>query len=140
MINSKKAVGAMSKFRRLKQKAQKENKSKIKRQKTIFSLCFVLTIVISFAMLVICAINNAPTLTTTIISGSAWLLFDIVYGYAIKNKWPLLFDECTTGRISPNYNKNEAKRKKDNWEGNCLKFAISVILFLIHLVLFFVLL
>ena len=128
----------MSQLRRLKQKAQKESKLKIRRQKVIFSLCFVLTMVVSFAMLVVCAINNAPTLTTTIISGSVWLLFDIVYGCAIKNKWYILFDECTTSRISTDYNKNATQRKMDNWKGNCFKFAISVIVFLIHLILLFV--
>ena len=117
----------MSQLRKLKQKAQKEHNLKIKRQKTLFSLCFIITLVISFIMLVICAINNAPTLTTTIISGCVWFLFDILYAYAIKNKWYILFDECSTGRVSFDYKKTEAHRNEDNWQGNCLKFAISVI-------------
>lgn len=129
----------MSQLRRLKQKLQKEHNSKIKRQKTLFSLCFVSTIAISFLMLVICAINQTPTLATTIISGCAWLLFDFLYAFAIKHKWYLLFDECSGGRFSSDLGKTEAVRKEDNWAGNCFKFAISVIVFLIHLVLFFTL-
>ena len=68
----------------------KEYYLKIKRQKTVFSLFFVITIVISFTMLIVCAINNAPTLTTIIVSGSAWFIFDILFAFAIKNKWHFL--------------------------------------------------
>ena len=129
----------MSQLRKLKQKAQIEHNLKVKRQKFIFSLCFIFTMAVSFLMLVVCAINKAPTLTTTIISGSVWFIFDILYAFAIKNKWYILVDECSTGRVHSDYNKIEAERKKDNWQGNCFKFAISVIIFLIHLGLLFTL-
>ena len=130
----------MSQLRKLKQRAQKEHDLKIKKQTVIFSVCFIFTMAVSFLMLIICTINNAPTLTTTIISGSAWLIFDVLYAYALKNKWYILFDECSTGRFHSDYGKNETERKKDNWQGNCLKFAISVTVFFAHLVLFFTLL
>ena len=127
----------MSQLRKLKQKAQKEYNSRIKRQKIVFSIFFVITIVISFTMLIVSAINNAPTLTTTIVSGSAWFIFDILFAFAIKNKWHFLFNECSGG-LHCNYNSNEtdSQRKKDNWRGNCFKFAVSVAVFLIHLVYF----
>lgn len=129
----------MSQIRRLKQKLKKEHNVKIKRQKTIFSLCVVFTIVVSFAMLLVCAINDAPMLTTTIISGCVWLLFDIVFASALKNKWYILYDACPTSRLSYQV-KTETQRKKDNWEGNCFWFVICVTVFLIHVVLCFVLL
>ena len=130
----------MSKRRRLKQKLQKERDKKIKRQKAIFSFSFIVTMLISFIMLCIYAANGAPTLPALIISGCAWLLFDVLFAYAIKNKWYLLFDQCSTGRVSFNYDKPEEERKNDNWEGNCFKFVISLIIFLIHLILLFVIL
>ena len=131
----------MSQLRKLKQKAQKEYNSRIKRQKIVFSIFFVITIVISFTMLIVCAINNAPTLTTTIVSGSAWFIFVILFAFAIKNKRYFLFDECSGG-LHYNYNnkKTEAERKKENWQGNCFKFVIGIAIFIIHLVLFFTLL
>ena len=131
----------MSQLRKLKQKAQKEYNSRIKIQKIVFLIFFVITIVISFTMLIVCAINNAPTLTTTIVSGSAWFIFDILFVFAIKNKWHLLFDECSGG-LHYNYNniKTEAERKKENWQGNCFKFVIGIAIFIMHLVLFFKLL
>ena len=130
----------MSKRRRLKQKLQKERDKKIKRQKAIFSFSFIVTMLISFIMLCIYAANGAPTLPAIIISGCAWLLFDVLFAYAIKNKWYLLFDQCSTGTVSFNYDKPEEERKNDNWEGNCFKFVISLIIFLIHLILLFVIL
>ncbi len=128
----------MSQLRKFRKKAQKEYDLKIKRLKAIFSIFFTVTIVISFTMLIICAINNAPTLTTTIVSGSAWFIFDVLFAFAIKNKWYFLFDECSGG-LHYNYNNNKTKteRKKDNWQGNRFKFAISVVILLIHLVLLF---
>ena len=131
----------MSQLRKLKQNAQKEYNSRIKRQKIVFSIFFVITIVISFTMLIVCAINNAPTLTTIIVSGSAWCIFDILFAFAIKHKWHFLFNECSGG-LHYNYNnsKTEAERKKDNWQGNCFKFVISIVIFIIHLVLVFTLL
>ncbi len=129
----------MSQLRKLKQKARKEHILKIKKQKAIFSLCFIFTMIVSVVMLIICAINNAPTLITTIISGSTWFIFDVLYAYAIKNKWHILFDECSTGRFVSDYGKTETERRKDNWQGNCFKFAISVAIFLAHLVLLFTL-
>ena len=127
----------MSQMRRLKRELQKRHNSRLKRQKTIFSFSFILTIIISFTMLALCAINRAPTITTTLISGCFWLLFDIIFAYAIKNKWRLLSDECSTGRISFDSDQTEAQRKKDNWQGNCFKFALSVIILLVHIVLLF---
>ena len=88
-------------------------------------------------MLVFCAVNHAPTIITTIISGCSWLLFEIVFAYAIKSKWHILFDECSTGRVSFDYNKTEALRKSNNWKGNCFKFVISTIILLVHIVLTF---
>mgnify|MGYP003305850773 CR=1 FL=1 len=131
----------MSQLRKLRKKAEKDFELKIKRQKSTFSIFFVLTIVISFTMLIICAINNAPTLIATIVSGSAWFIFDVLFAFAIKNKWHFLFNECSGG-LHYNYNnsKTEAERKKDNWQGNCFKFAICVVILLIHLVLLFTLL
>ena len=132
----------MSQLRKLEHKAQKEYNLKIKdkRQKTVFSIFFIVTIVISFTMLIVCAINNEPTLTTTIVSGSAWFIFDILFALAIKNEWHFLYDECSGG-LHYNYNnkKTEADRKNDNWQGNCFKFAIGIAIFIIHLVLFFTL-
>ena len=130
----------MSQLRRGKQRARRERDLKIKRQKTILSVGFVFTIIISFSMLIVCAVNNAPTLTTTIVSGSVWLLFDILFAYAIKKKWFVLFDECNNGRLSFNYTEREPERRKNNWEGNICKFVTSVVILLIHLVLFFILL
>lgn len=127
----------MSQLRKMRKKVHKEHNLKIKRQKAIFSVCFVFTIASSLIVLVFCAINESITLATIIISGCAWLLFDIVYAYAIKNKWHLLFDECSTGRFSLDCNQTEAQRKKDNWQGNRFKFVISVIILLIHIVLLF---
>ena len=128
----------MSQLRKLRKNAQKEYNLKIKRQKTVFSIFFIVTIVISFTMLIICAANNAPTLTTTIISGSAWFMFDVLFAFAIKNKWCFLFDDCSVG-LHYNYNnkKTETERKKDNWQGNCFKFALCVVILLIHFVLLF---
>ena len=130
----------MSKLRKLKQQVQKQSNLKIKRQKTMFSTCFILTLIISFIMLVICAINNAPTLVTTLISGCAWLIFDLLFAYAMKNKWTLLFEECSTGRVSSDYGKTDAQRRKDNWQGNCFKFGISIAVLVIHVILLFYLL
>lgn len=130
----------MSQMRQLKRELKKQHDARRKTQKIIFSFCFILAIITSFTMLVLCAINHAPTITTTIISGCAWLLFDMVYACAIKNKWHLLFDECSTGRVSLAHGKTEAQRKKDNWQGNCLKFVVSVIILLIHVVALFCLL
>ena len=127
----------MSQLRKIKQKARKEYNLKIKRQKAVFSIFFIVTIVISFTMLITCAVNKAPTLITTVVSGSAWLVFVILYAYAIKNRWYILFDECTTGRYHSDFNKTENERKNDNWQGNCFKFAMSVVILLIHLVLLF---
>ena len=104
----------MSKMRKLKQQVHKLHDLKIKRQKTVFSTCFILTMIISFIMLVICAINKGPTLITTAISGCAWLTFDLLFAYAIKNKWTLLLDECSTGRVSSDYHKTDMQRRKDN--------------------------
>ncbi len=131
----------MSQLRKLKQKARKEYNSRIKRQKIVFSIFFIVTIVISFTMVIVCTIKNVPTLTTTIVSGSAWLIFDVLFAFAIKNKWYFLFDECSGG-LHYNYNnkKTEAERKKDNWQGNCFKFAVSIVMLLIHLILLFILL
>ena len=86
-------------------------------------------------MLVICVINNATTLITTVISGCAWLIFDLLFAYAIKNKWTLLFAECSTGRVSSDYRKTDTQRKKDNWQGNCFKFAIGIAILAIHMIL-----
>ena len=130
----------MSKLRKLRQQEQKKHNLKIKRQKTIFSICFIFTILISFTMLLICAINNAPTLTTTVVSGCAWLIFDLLFAYSIKNKWSLLFEECSTGRVSADYHKTDTQRRQDNWQGNCLKFAISIVVLAIHVILFLYLL
>ena len=128
----------MSQLRKIKQKAQKEYKLKIKRQKTIFSFFFIVAVCVSFFMLILCAINNGPTFVTTIVSGSVWLVFDIIFACAIKRKWHILFDECSTGKVHSDFGKAEDERKKDNWQGNCFKFAISVAIFLLHLVVFFV--
>lgn len=129
----------MSQLRRLKQKARKEYNAKSKRQKALFSLCFIPTIVISLVMLVVCAINDAFSLATTIVSGSAWFVFDVVFAVAIKNKWSFLFDNCTGGfRYTDGNDKTEAERRKDNWSASCLNFAIAVAIFILHLVLFFV--
>ena len=76
----------MSQLRKLRKQEQKHHNLKIKRQKTVFSSGFILTLIISFIMLVICAINNAPTLITTTVSGCAWLIFDLLFAYAMKNK------------------------------------------------------
>ena len=119
---------------------QKQRNTKIKRQKTVFSTCFIITLIISLIMLFICAINKAPTFTTTVISGCAWLIFDFLFAYAIKNKWTLLFDECSTGRVSSDYNKTDMQRRKDNWQGNVFKFAICIEILVIHVILFFYLL
>jgi len=131
---------SQSQLRKLKQRAQKENDLRIKRVKAVFSIFFIATIVISFTMLMICAINNTLTLMTTAVSVSGWFAFVLLYAYAIKNKWYFLFDECSTGRFSSDLNKTEAERKRDNWQGNCFKFAISVAILLVHLVLLFTLL
>ena len=130
----------MSQLRKLRKQEQKQYKLKIKRQKTVFSSGFILTLIISFIMLVICAIKNAPTLTTTVISGCAWLIFDLLFAYAIKNKWTFLFEECSTGRVSSDYGKTDAQRRKDNWQGNCFKLAISIVVLAIHVILFLYLL
>ena len=106
----------------------------------MFSTCFILTLIISLIMLVICAINKAPTLVTTLISGCAWLIFALLFAYAIKNKWAFLFDECSTGRVSSDYHKTDMQRRKDNWQGNCFKFAISIAVLAIHVILLFYLL
>ena len=136
----RKAVNIVSQLRKLKQKVQKQRNTKIKRQKTVFSTCFIITLIISLIMLVICAINKDPTFTTTVISGCAWLIFDFLFAYAIKNKWTLLFDECSTGRVSSDYHKTDMQRRKDNWQGNCFKFAISIAVLAIHVILLFYLL
>ena len=129
----------MSQLRRLKQKARKEYNVKSKRQKALFSLCFISTIVVSFSMWVVCAIQNSLSLTPLIISGSVWLVFDVVFAVAIKNKWSFLFDNCTGGfRYTDGKDKTEAERRKDNWRANCFSFAIAVAIFILHLVLFFV--
>lgn len=129
----------MSQLRRLKQKARQEYNARTKRQKAIFSLCFILTIAVSFAMLVVCVINSSFSRTPVIISGSVWLVFDVVFAIAIKNKKPFLFENCTgTFRYDHSYNKTEAERRKDNWQANCLNFAIAVAIFVLHLVLLFV--
>lgn len=129
----------MSQLRRLKQKAYKEYNAKSKRQKALFSLCFIPTIVISLMMLVVCAIQNSLSLTPLIISGSVWLVFDVVFAVAIKNKWSFLFDNCTGGfRYTDGNDKTEAERRKDNWQAHCLNFAIAVAIFVLHLVLLFV--
>ena len=125
----------MSQLRKLKQQVQKQSNLKIKRQKTVFSTCFILTLIISLIMLVICTINNAPTLVTTLISGCAWLIFDFLFAYAIKNKWTLLFDECSTGRVSSDYHRSDMQRRKDNWQGNVFKFIISIAVLAIHVIL-----
>ena len=130
----------MSQLRKLKQQVQKQRNIKIKRQKTVFSTCFIITMIISLIMLVICAINKAPTLITTVISGCAWLIFDFLFAYAIKNKWTFLFDEYSTGRVSSDYNKTDMQRRKDNWQGNVFKFAICIAILVIHVILFFYLL
>ena len=130
----------MSQLRKLRKQEQRHHNLKIKRQKTVFSSGFILTLIISFIMLVICAINNAPTLITTTVSGCAWLIFDFLFAYAIKNKWTLLFDECSTGRVSSDYNKTDMQRRKDNWQGNVFKFAICIAILVIHVILFFYLL
>lgn len=128
----------MSQLRRLKQKTCKEYNAKSKRQKALFSLCFISTIVVSFAMWVVCAIQNSLSLTPLIISGSVWLVFDVVFAVAIKNKWSFLFDNCTGGfRYTDGNDKTEAERRKDNWRANCFSFAIAVVIFLLHLVLLF---
>ena len=127
----------MSQLRKRRQQIEKQHNIKIKRQKTVFSSCFILTLTISFIMLIICAINNAPTLTTTVTSGCAWLVFDLLFAYAIKNKWTLLFDECSTGRVSSDYHKSDMQRRKDNWQGNVFKFAISIAVLTIHVILLF---
>ena len=126
----------MSQLRKLRKQEQKHNNLKIKRQKTVFSSGFILTLIISFIMLVICAINNAPTLITTTVSGCAWLIFDLLFAYAMKNKWTLLFEECSTGRVSSDYGKTDAQRRKDNWQGICFKFGISIAVLVIHVILF----
>ena len=128
----------MSQLRRLKQKARKEYGAKSKRQKALFSLCFIPTIVISLVMLVVCAINDAFSFATTIISGSVWFVFDVVFTVAIKNEWSFLFDQGIGGfRYTDGNNKTEAERRKDNWRANCFSFAIAVVIFLLHLVLLF---
>ena len=137
---TRKAVNIVSQLRKLKQQVQKQRNTKIKRQKTVFSTCFIITLIISLIMLVICAINKAPTFTTTVISGCAWLIFDFLFAYAIKNKWTLLFDECSTGRVSSDYHKTDMQRRKDNWQGNVFKFAICIAILGIHVILFFYLL
>ena len=126
----------MSQLRKLRKHEQKQYKLKTKRQKTVFSTCFIITLIISLIMLVICAINKAPTFTTTVISGCAWLIFDFLFAYAIKNKWAFLFDECSTGRVSSDYHKTDMQRRKDNWQGNVFKFAISIAILVIHVILF----
>ena len=130
----------MSQLRKLRKQEQKQYKLKTKRQKTVFSTCFIITLIISLIMLVICAINKAPTFTTTVISGCAWLIFDLLFAYAMKNKWTLLFEECSTGRVSSDYGKTDAQRRKDNWQGNVFKFAISIAVLAIHVILLFYLL
>ena len=137
---TRKAVNIVSQLRKLKQQVQKQSNTKIKRQKTVFSMCFIITLIISLIMLVICAINKAPTFTTTVISGCAWLIFDFLFAYAVKNKWAFLFDECSTGRVSSDYHKTDMQRRKDNWQGNVFKFAISIAVLAIHVILLFYLL
>ena len=131
----------MSQLRKLKQKLNRDFDLKVRRQTLIFSFFFIFTIMVSFSMLFVCAMNNAPTMTTTLVSGSAWLVFDMIFGYAIKKKWSLLFDECSAGTHAK-YNplKTLSERKKDNWQGNCLKFVISIVVLIIHLVLLLILL
>ena len=135
----RKAVNIVPQLRKLRQ-VQKQHNLKIKRQKTVFSTCFVLTMIVSLIMLVICAINKGPTLITTLISGCAWLIFDLLFALSIKNKWALLFDECSTGRVSFDYHKTDMQRRKDNWQGNCFKFAISIAVLAIHVIFLFYLL
>ena len=130
----------MSQLRKLRKQEQKQYKLKTKRQKTVFSTCFIITLIISLIMLVICAINKAPTFTTTVISGCAWLIFDLLFAYAMKNKWTLLFEECSTGRVSSDYGKTDAQRRKDNWQGHVFKFAIRIAVLAIHVILLFYLL
>ena len=136
----RKAVNIVPQLRKLRQQVQKQHNLKIKRQKTVFSTCFVLTMIVSLIMLVICAINKGPTLITTLISGCAWLIFDLLFALSIKNKWALLFDECSTGRVSFDYHKTDMQRRKDNWQGNCFKFAISIAVLAIHVIFLFYLL
>ena len=126
----------MSQLGKLRKQEQKQYKLKTKRQKTVFSTCFIITLIISLIMLVICAINKAPTFTTTVISGCAWLIFVFLFAYAVKNKWAFLFDECSTGRVSSDYHKTDMQRRKDNWQGNCFKFGISIAVLVIHVILF----
>lgn len=128
----------MSQLRRLKQKARKEYNAKSKRQKALFSLCFISTIVVSFAMWVVCAIQNSLLLTPLIISGSVWLVFDVMFAIAIQNKRSFLFHCTGTFRYDHSCNKTETERRKDNWRANCFSFAIAVAIFILHLVLFFV--
>ena len=127
----------MSQLRKLKQQVQKQHDLKTKKQKTMLSTCFVLTLIISLTMLVVCTINNAPTFATTVISGCAWLIFDLLYLYAIKNKWAFLFDECSTGRVSSDYHKTDRQCQNDNWQGNVFKLFISIAVLAIHVILLF---
>ena len=79
-------------------------------------------------------------LDVTLAGEGAWLIFGFLFAYAIKNKWTLLFDECSTGRVSSDYHRSDVQRRKDNWQGNVFKFTISIAVLVIHVILFFYLL
>ena len=125
----------VSNFRRLQQKARKRYQRKLKIQKATFSTVCILTIIITFSMMFVWGMNDGPTLETVIISASGWLVFDTLFAYAIKNKWYMLYDECD-GFLHHDYThvKTEPERQKDNWQGNCVWFVLSIAVLLIHLI------
>ena len=125
----------VSNFRRLQQKARKRYQRKLKIQKATFSTICILTIIITLSMMFVWGMNDGPTLETVIISASGWLVFDTLFAYAIKNKWYMLYDDCAHV-LAQDYThvKTEPERQKDNWQGNCCWFALSIAVLLIHLI------
>lgn len=53
----------------------------------VFSFCFCATILISFAMLVVCAVYQKMLLWTELVFTVTWGMFTAFFTYCIKNKW-----------------------------------------------------
>lgn len=120
----------MANFRRMKQQHRKNQEQKKKLQQGLFSFVFCSTILISVALLIVCAIYQKMLLWTEIAFTITWGFFTFFFGICLKKKF-WFFSEAHF------WTKVGWVNEKESRKTSVFEFGLSTtifICFLIHLI------
>lgn len=117
----------MASFRKARQHYRKKQEQKRMWQQRLFSFVFCTTILISVALLIVCAIHQKMFLWAEIAFTITWGLFTFFFAVCLKKKY-WFFSEphfwSKVGWIS----------EKAAWKASVFEFSISLVIFVFFLV------